>query len=117
MTDEEFDLIFGDRLKHCTEAKHLPDDFSNRLLVEVRRTQHARRRWVILVGVILAAVGLVLGFMPRPKSVSSGEAVLTAGATGEKPSQITGWMFLGCLRECFRRTKSNRRKDEDELAP
>ncbi len=117
MTDEEFDLIFGDRLKRCTAAKHLPDDFSSRLLAEVRRKQHVRRRWVVLVGVILAAVGFALGVMPRPKAASACEAVLTAGTTGGAPSQVTGWMFLGCLRECFRRTKSGRRKDEDEPTP
>ena len=114
MTEDEFDAAFGERLRTYTAGRHAPADLEGRLVRAIRRRARRNRLGVLgLVLVVLAAGLVVLGFEGPSEKTSRAEASLVAGDRPRKGSSVTGWMFLGCIRECFRRTRNGRRREED----
>ncbi len=114
MTEDEFDSAFSRRLKTFSEERSLPPDFSDRLVQSVHRSCLLRR--VKLLGVIAALTAvslLVIGMGRRAPDSRAGETALVAAQTPTSESNVSGWMFLGCIRECFRRSKTGKRKEDE----
>ena len=114
MTEEEFDTAFGKRLRTYAAGRQAPADLEVRLVRSIRvRTRRTRFGILGLVLLVLAAGLVVLGLADKSAKPSNAEASLVAGDSPRKDASVTGWMFLGCIRECFRRTRNARRRKED----
>ena len=116
MTEEEFDAAFGERLRTYAAGQHAPADLQDRLVRSIRG--RARRTRIGILGLVLLvlATGLVvLGLADTAAKPANAEATLVAGDGPRRESSVTGWMFLGCIRECFRRTRNGRRREEDAV--
>ena len=114
MTEEEFDAAFGERLRTYAAGQHAPADLQDRLVRSIRG--RARRTRIGILGLVLLvlATGLVvLGLADTAAKPANAEATLVAGDGPRKGSSVTGWMFLGCIRECFRRSRNGRRREEE----
>jgi len=115
MNNGEIEALLTKKVHECAAGKHLPLDFSDRL---VRQVHHRRVLRIKLIAVILAlsAIGAgVVGYFRQAEPQGFGEAVLLAMKGPTKTDQLSGWMLLGCLRECFKRGKTSRKKDEEEF--
>ena len=117
MTEDELDAVLGERLKAYAEKRHIPDGLEIRLLKSVhRRTLLFRIKLLGLVAIV-ALLTLSLAGFGRPKPATSrSETILIAtdsAESGDRNSAVTGWMFLSCVRECFKRLRNGRRKEED----
>ncbi len=120
MTEDELDAILGERLRAYAEKRHATGDLENRLLQSVhRRTLIFRIKLFGLVAVVaLLTLGLIgVGHVQIDASRSKASLVAADSPEGgDRNSAVTGWMFLGCVRECFKRLRNGRRKDEDPNA-
>lgn len=115
MDDCEFDDILTRRVKECVAEKRLPGDFSDRLVRSVHCRRHARRMKMVAAVVAIVAVAVaVFGVFAPEKPKSSGEATLIAARTPGNDAQVSGWMLFGVLRECFKRNKTGKRKEEEQ---
>ena len=114
MTEEEFDSAFGKRLRTYAAGRQAPTDLGDRLVRSIRvRTRRTRFGILGLVLVVLAAGLVVLGLADTSAKPSNAEASLVAADTPRKDSSVTGWMILGCIRECFRRSRNGRRREDE----
>ena len=96
--------------------KHLPDDFAERLVRLVRRRRRARRlRAVALVAAVaVLGAGLSCCCLCHREETSPTETRLVAAPTSHtNETQISGLMLLSLFRECFRRTRTNKKKEEE----
>jgi len=96
--------------------KRLPPDFADRLVKAVRRRRRARKlRMVALVAAIgILGTGLVGGFCCREeKEGPTGTYLVAANASPTNDTQVSSLMLLGFFRECFRRARTNKKKEED----
>ena len=77
-----------------------------------------RRRWLMKMSVaVLAAVVACLaavGFMDGPKPRSTQEATLVATNTCHSETNLSKLAFLGFFRECFKRNKTTKRKEDEQ---
>lgn len=114
MTEEEFDTAFGQRLRTYAAGRQAPTDLGDRLVRSIRvRTRRTRFGILGLVLLVLAAGLAVLSLADTSTKPSHAEASLVAADTPRKDSSVTGWMFLGCIRECFRRSRNGRRREDE----
>lgn len=117
MTEDEFDMAVGCRIRNCVEECRLPDDFADRLVRTARRAERARRIWCsALIAVLAAACLLLFGFGRPARESSRTKDTLVSSSPAQDASHVTGWMVLGCIRECLRRVRTGKRKDEDGVA-
>lgn len=96
--------------------KHLPPDFAERLVKSVRRRRRMHRlRFMALVAAIaVCGTGLVGSFCCHNEQEGPRESRLVAvPTTPTNDTQISGLMLFGFFRECFRRTKTGKKKEED----
>lgn len=114
MTEDELERILSEKMKACVAERHLPGDFTARLVASARRSRTAFRLRLIAAAVLLAMVGVVVvGFMEPPACKPPVEASLIAARGTETGEEVSGLVFLGFIRECIRRARTNRRKEED----
>ena len=120
MTEDELDAVLGKRLRTYAEKRHAMGDLENRLLQSVhRRTLIFRIKLFGLVAVVALLALSLVGFGHVQTDASHSQAVLVATDSTKREdrnSAVTGWMFLGCVRECFKRFRNGRRKEEDPNA-
>lgn len=120
MTEDELDAVLGKRLRAYAEKRHATGDLENRLLQSVhRRTLIFRIKLFGLVAVVALLALSLVGFGHVQADASHSKAALVATDSpegGDRNSAVTGWMFLGCVREYFKRLRNGRRKDEDPNA-
>ena len=68
----------------------------------------------MILALLIAASSALMGFLAAPSDVKDpGEARLIAARTDLPKEQVSGWMILGVFRECFRKNKPNKRKEEN----
>ena len=114
MTEDEFDAAFGERLRAYAADRRAPANLESKLVRSIRgRVRRTRLGALGLVLIVLATGLVVLGLANTSAKPTNAEASLIAGDSPRKDSTLTGWMFLGCIRECFRRTRNGRRREED----
>ena len=114
MSDEELDVMIAERFKAYEAGIHLPDEFKKRFVGSVRRKRILWRAGALCLACVVAAVCIALSCAMRNDTVRSDAhpALManTAVPTNET-SEVSCLMLLSFLRECFRRSKSSRRKE------
>ena len=115
MTEEKVDRVLTAWARDYASWKSLPDGFSERLRLSVRRSRRAFRvRLTILIALIAATVTLAIGMAGRTTPPSDRKAALIATKGDAEKKCVTGWALLSMFRECFRRGKSGKKKDDEE---
>lgn len=113
MTEEKVDRILTAWARDYVAGKSLPEGFSERLRLSVRRSRWAFRvRLTILIALIAATVTLAIGMTGRTTPPSDIKAALIATNGDAEKECVTGWALLSMFRECFRRGKSGKKEDE-----
>ena len=114
MNEKEVELLLSSKMKSCVAGKRLPDDFAERMVTQMRRSRRtALRIRVAAASLTVIAVCLALmGFMAETSDDRSGETAFVAARESKAKEKVSGWMLLGFLRECFKRSRTNRRKEE-----
>ena len=115
MGEYELERTLSRKLTESVGGRVLSPDFCGRLQASVRRM---RRRWLMRMSVaVLAAVVACLaavGFMDGPKPRSTQEATLVATNTCHSETNLSKLAFLGFFRECFKRNKTTKRKEDEQ---
>jgi hypothetical protein len=115
MSDEELDAAIAERFKAYEAGTHLPDEFKGRFVSSMRRKRTVRRLWMLgLIGAMaLASVAIVNLTKPAVVSSNVKPALMASTAPTNETVKVSYLMLLGYLRECFARSKSARRKEEE----
>ena len=115
MSDEELDAAIAERFKAYEAGIRLPDAFKGRFVTSVRRKRTLRRLWMLgLIGIMAIACGVIVN-VTKP-AVASGDvkpALMVNTTSTNDTVEVSCWMLLGYLRECFIRSRSVRRKEEE----
>ena len=115
MSEYELERALSRKLNESVCGCALSSNFCGRLQSSVRRM---RRRWLmkvsaavfVIVIVCLAAVGFVDGVKPQATQKSA----LIASETHHSETNLSKLAFLGFFRECFKRNKATKRKEEEQ---
>ena len=98
--------------------RHLPSDFADRSVQSVRRRKHARRMRlaVVLVVVGVLGMGLIGGSCGRDEDRSPRQAQLIAAQDMPRTSEtkVASLLMLSFFKECFKRSRSWRKKEEED---
>ena len=114
MTEENVDRALTEWARDYVAEKSLPEGFSERLRLSVRRSRRAFRvRLTLLIALIAATVTLAVGLTCRTTPPSDRKAALVAATEDASKECVTGWALLSMFRECFRRGRSGKKKEEE----
>ena len=115
MSDEELDTAIAERFKAYEAGIRLPDGFKGRFVSSIRRNRTVRRIWMLgLIGIMSLMCIAVMNFAkPAVASRDMKPALMAATAPTNESGKVSYLMLLGYLRECFSRSRSARRKDEE----
>ena len=114
MTEENVDRILAAWARDYVAGKSLPEGFSDRLRLSIRRSRRAFRvRVAMLIALIVVTITFVVGITGRTAPQLDRKAVLVAAKGDAKEECMTGWALLGMFRECFRRGKSGKKKEDE----
>lgn len=109
----ESDCVLSRRLRECVSDKRLPSGFSERLVRSVRRRRTMRVFAVVsLIVICMLGMGSIGYFTSADRDPTSEDSIVAAQGP-LKSEQVSGWMLIGFLRECFKRNKTNKRKEEE----
>ena len=115
MSENDIENVISRKLMECAGGKRLSNGFCGRLQASVRRM---RRRWLMKVSAaVLATVVACLaavGFMDGQKPQSSLGPMLIATETRHSETNLSKLAFLGFFRECFKRNKNSKRKEDEQ---
>lgn len=113
MTDNEFDAMISAEMREMVADRRLPDDFSDRLVQSVSRARIAWRLKAVVCIVAVVAMGVaIMGFSRGAKPVGAAEPALIAADATTETTEVSSWFLLGYLRECFKRNRTNKKKEE-----
>ena len=113
MTDNEFDAMMSAEMRRIVADRRLPDDFSDRLVQSVRRTRIAWRLKAVVCIVAIIAMGVaIMGFSCGDRPTGAVEPALIAADAPAGTTEVSSWFLLGYLRECFKRNRTNKKKEE-----
>ena len=115
MSDEELDAAIAERFKAYEAGIRLPDEFTGRLIGSLRRKRTLRRLGMLgLIGAMAAVCVAIASFAKRDIAYGDARPALMARtAPTNETVQVSYWMLLGYLRECFSRSRPMRRKEEE----
>ena len=115
MNNEELDAAISERFRAYEAGIRLPDEFKRRFLGSVRRKRALRRAWMLaFVCATAAACAMIVHFSRGETARNAALPTLVAASTPtNETSEVSCLMLLGYLRECFSRTRSTRRKEEE----
>ena len=114
MTEEDIDRILTTWARDYVAGKSLPEGFSDRLRLSVRRSRRAfRAKLATLIALIAASITLAIGLTGRTMPQSDRQAALVATNGDAKKECATSWALLSMFRECFRRGKSGKKKEDE----
>ena len=115
MNDEELDAAIAERFKAYEAGTHLPDEFKGRFVSSMRRKRTLRRLWMLgLIGA-MALASVVIVNLTKPAVVSSNvkPALMATTDPTNEMDKVSYLILLSYLRECFTRSRSARRKEEE----
>ena len=115
MSDEELDAAIAERFKAYEAGIRLPDEFKGRFVSSMRRKRTVRRIWMLgLIG-ITAIVCVVIVNVTKPAVASSDvkPTLMATNAPTNETDKVSYLILLSYLRECFIRSRSARRKEEE----
>lgn len=115
MIDEELDAAIAERFKAYEAGIRLPDGFKGRFVSSMRRKRTVRRIWMLgLIGITAIACVVIVNFTkPAVASRDVKPALMVNTTSTNDTVEVSCWMLLGYLRECFTRSRSVRRKEEE----
>ena len=115
MENYDWDQMLSERLRVYEAHTHLPDGFKDRFVRSIRRRRMLRRlRALGLAGITVVAIVAIVGLGgSKPKCDNTQKTFIAASQHTNETTKISGWMLLGYLRECFRRNRTARRKEEE----
>ena len=115
MSDDELDRLIAGRLKAYEAGIRLPDDFKRRFVGSVRRKRILWRAGALCFVCIAAAICIAFSCAMRSDAErgDSRPALMAASSTTNETAEVSYLLLLGYLRECFTRSKSPRRKEEE----
>ena len=114
MTETELDNLLAEKLKSCVSGCGLPDGFAGRLKASVRRSRRLLRLSIALAAAFAAVLGMTFGDFASPPSPDALEKCSIIVERSKKPAEkVSGWMLLGFFRDCFKRGRNGKRKEED----
>ena len=96
--------------------RHLPDGFAERLVQIVRRRRRARRLRAVafVAAAAVLGAGLSCSCLGRREAKSPSETRLVAApASSTNETQVSGLVLLSLFRDCLKRTKTNKKKEEE----
>ncbi|MGN0832317.1 MAG: hypothetical protein ACI4RD_01545 [Kiritimatiellia bacterium] len=96
--------------------RHLPPDFADRLVESVRRRRRSRRLRTAAALASAGILGAVLagGFCRRENDSRPAETRIAASCPmSTNDTEVTGLLMLGFFRECLRRSKTGKKREED----
>ena len=115
MNENDIKCIISLKLSEGLGERRLSDGFCGRLQASVRRM---RRRWLMKVSVAVLAVVVAclaaVGFMDRRRPQEAHEPALVASETYHSETNLSKLAFLGFFRECFKRNKATKRKEDEQ---
>ena len=115
MDENDIEIAISRKLMECVGCRRLSDGFCGRLQASVRQM---RRRWLMKVSVAVLAVVVAclaaVGFMDGRHPQEVRESVLIASGTRHSETNLSKLAFLGFFRECFKRNKATKKKEEEQ---
>ena len=113
MKDEELDALIARRMQIHMSERHLSPEFTERLIRSIRSRERGLRLKVISVLTVLSLLmyALFACLAQKPRESDDGSRQIVGQSSGPT-EQISGWMFLGLFRECFRRGRTGKKKEE-----
>ena len=114
MTEENVDRMLTAWARDYTAGKILPEGFSDRLRLSIRRSRRAFRvRLTILIALIATTIMVAIGVTGHTTTRSDRKATIMAANGDAQEECVTGWALLSMIRECFRRGKSGKKKEDE----
>jgi hypothetical protein len=113
MNEKEMELLLSSKIQSCVTSRCLPDGFAERMVAEVRRSKRMRRFRTVTVSVaVIVLSSALMGLLSEsPKKEPRETALIAARENGTK-EKVTSWIFLGFFKECIKRNRTNKRKEE-----
>ena len=116
MSDEELNMIIAERFKAYEAGIRLPHEFKRRFVGSVRRKRRLWRAGALCIVCVAATICIALSCAMRSDAErgNAGSALIAQTAVPTNgTAEVSYLMLLGYLRECFTRSKSPRRKEEE----
>ena len=114
MTETEFDEMISSEMRKIVAGRNLPDGFSRRLAQSAKSSRIAWRIRTFICITAVTALGIsIIGVSRGTKQAETSEPMIMAADSTSGSPEASGWFLLGYLRECFKRNRSNRRKEEE----
>ena len=115
MENLDWDQMLSERLRTYESNTHLPDGFKARFVRSIRRSRMSRRlRCLCLAGItVIAIVALTSLGGNKTKCADTRRTEIAASQHTNETVEISGWLLLGYLRECVRRNRTARRKEDE----
>ena len=115
MDENDIKHILSLKLSESMGERRLSDGFCGRLQASVRRM---RRQWLLKVSAAVLAVVVAclaaVGFVDGRHPLDVREPALIAAETHHSDTNLSKLAFLGFFRECFKRNKVTKRKEEEQ---
>lgn len=111
---DEIDSVLAAKVKQSVAEKLLPEEFAGRLCASLKRSRRIKH---LLVGTILAIAALVATFATSMLQLRARNSIGQTAIASQCPRQdetLSRLMLLGMFRECFRRTRTARRREGEE---
>ena len=112
MTETEFDEIMSSEIRKIVAGRNLPDGFSVRLAQSAKSGKIAWRIKTVLCTTAVIALGIsIIGISRGTKQTEKSEPMIMAADATSGTPEASGWFLLGYLRECFKRNRNYRTRN------
>ena len=113
MNEKELELLLSSKVKSCVAGKRLSDGFAERMVSEVRRSKRVRRFRVVTASVVVIVLcSALMGLLAETPNKGPKETALVAAYESAAKEKVSPWMLIGFFKECFKRNRTNKRKEE-----
>ena len=113
MNEKELELLLSSKVKSCVAGRRLSNGFAERMVSEVRRSKRVRRFRVVTVSVLVIVLSSALmGLLAESPNKRPKETALVAAHENAAKEKVSPWMLIGFFKECFKRNRTNKRKEE-----
>ena len=115
MNENDIKHIVSLKLSESLGNRSLSSDFCGRLQASVRRMRHRLvMKVIVAILAVIAAVSVSVGFRETKNSQEVREPSLIATETHHSDTNLSNLAFLGFFRECFKRNKTSKRKEDEQ---